>query len=231
MIQRISVLLLLLLSSCKENTDKVAVINGVVRDEVTGLPVESANVAIMVDYVYDGQHYSNTIQGTTAITAPDGSYSINYTYDSEHPFLGEMNTEFPFPASHCTYAWREGYMGSDKHYLSEEKNDSSDLKLYPPARINVHAKNSGINNLSEVWISFDRQLYSVLYKKDEIIIHCLGTDFDSTFSLKTLWGNYKYYFTVMKCSNNAANCHGPFVFQRGSITPKADSIKELYISY
>jgi hypothetical protein len=142
-----------------------------------------------------------------------------------------MNVEYLFPDSHYTYAWREDYIGSDLHSLSLEKNDSADIKLYRPAQINIHTKNEGINKLNEVWISFDRRLNYSWFNYDEIILDCIGSDFDSTFFVKTFWANFKYYFTVMKCSNNAVRCPSPFVFQKGVITPKPDSVIDLYISY
>jgi hypothetical protein len=232
MIHRISIILLFLLSSCNKNANKVAVISGVVRDEVTGQPVEGATVGIKVSYTYDSQHYSKSLPGgPTALTAQDGSYILKYTYNEEHPYLGEMNVPYPFPKAHHTYASCEGYIGSDLCPLSVDKNDSADIKLYRPARINIHAKNEGINKLNEVHISFDKRLYYGLFNHDEIILDCSGSDFDSTFAVSVFWANFKYYYTVMSCANNAVRCPSPNIFQDGIIIPKPDSIMDLYISY
>jgi len=232
MISRVSLFgfLILIALSC-EKTER-AVITGIVTDEVTGNPVSGASVSMKIDYTYDAQHFSKTIQGTATKTASDCSYTIVYEYNNNNPELGAMNVVKLFPESYYTYASAPGYIGSDLHSLSDNNLENADIILNHSARINLHVKNGGINELNEGYIWLDRGLFNARFEKTELYFICKGQNFDSTFIINNAWGDFKYSYGVIATKGSYS---GFFPFGEtvlsGSVFPEPDSITDLFITF
>ena len=233
MISRLSLIGLFLLFSFSCEKNERVVITGIVIDEVTGNPVAGASVNLKLDYTYDGMHYSNVIYGTTTTTSSDGSYRI--VYDSGHPEIGALNIPRPFPKNYYAYASAPGFAGSDLQSLSDNNLRDVDIKLYHFAQLNLHVKNDGINNLKECSIWLDRGLAIANFGSPEFYFICKGQNFDSTFVINSVVGNFKYTYEVVDQHGSHYSLFSSLyvgnTILSGSIIPKPDSITDLFIKF
>jgi hypothetical protein len=227
MVYRIfAIVVIIFISSCKEKNSSVKII-GVVTDEVTGVPVTGASVALEIYFCEDGRCYSESIPGTTVITGNDGSYIIDYIYNEDDPYLFKEQA-YHFPSAFYTFAWKSGYVTSDLHPLMDKNYKDAGLKLYHSAQLNVHAKNAGINNLKAAILCVDRGYGLSAFSTPEFTLLCKGISLDTVFILKNLWGDFNYDYKVIPYPGPI---YAPSVMAHSPLFMKPDTITDLYISF
>jgi hypothetical protein len=223
---RCLVLLSILCTSCEEKDFKVT-ITGRVSDAVTGLPVDGAIVSLRIYYCEEGRCYSKTVSDAPSLTGSDGTYTLNYKYNIDHPVVFKERP-FPFPEAHNVYSTKTGYITSDNHSLYDNIFDNADIKMYHSAQLNLHVKNEKINNLDGVRVCIDRGLGFSVFGTPQFILVCRGFDFDSVYVLKELWGGFSYTCKVIPLTGSTYN---PVPFVNKSISLLPDTINELSISF
>ena len=226
MLYRLVILCFILCISCEEKENEVT-ITGKVTDAVSGAGVEGANVSLMIYFCEDGRCYSQTISAANSITGSDGSYTMNFKYNTDHPVNFKQRT-FPFPEAHNVFATKTGYITSDNHSLNDNIFDNTDIKMYHSSQLNVHVKNEGINNLEAVRVCIDRGLGFTFFGTPQFILSCRGLDFDSVFVLKNLWGGFSYTCKVIPITGST---YYPMPFVNKTISLIPDTINELSVSY
>lgn len=229
MIYRIILILCLILSSCKKEKDEEGkaydiTINGVVTDQVTGQPVEGAQVSLgrqFADRPEEG--LIEPIQST--LTGPEGSYELitqSVTYEPHGSVsLGEYQRQII-----ALIAGKSGYIGSDRvemRYYGAE-NSVINIQLFHSSELDLHIKNDTTNSINAVSVKL---IKSPNYIPVTVLtLVCNTRNLDSTYVIKNLFGNMDYSILVLKPDGE------PFSPQIGfSITPAADAINNFAISY
>jgi hypothetical protein len=226
-------LILCISCGCKEK-DRIATITGKVTDAVSGKPVEGALVSLSIRYSYEDERYNISVTGASCLSGTDGMYILNYKYNKDEPVYFK-ETAFPyrvmnftFPEYYVVYATKTDFITSDYHTLSDSTVNNTDIKMYHGAQLNVHVKNEGINHLDGVRVCVDRGSGFTINGTPEFIFKCSGTDFDSTFVLKDLWGGFYYTCEVIPLTGPTYK-PVPYVYKFSLLLP--DTINHLFVSY
>jgi hypothetical protein len=229
-IYRIVIIVCIIFCGCEKTTTSTSVtIAGVVRDEVTGLPVEGAFVGLKLYFCIDGGCHSTPMSGATAASGTDGRYQITYVYNKDVP-IANGEGKFYFPHYFCTYASKANYIGSSMHSLFDSVYADADIKLYHSCQLKLHVKNEGINKLDGVSVYIDKGYgISHPFGSPQFGINFKGVKLDTIYYLnEKLWGNYSYTYKVVTSNSSV---HNPNFIIYSFFLTKPDTINELHISF
>lgn len=209
--------------SCKKDNEGSYTIHGYVIDQVTKKPVENATICIGYLALCDGLDHYIWPYGDTVNAKPDGSFTLKID-----------KSLFDDPEHQCSFifAKMDSYIGSSYFKAPNGGILTDTIKLYHPAKLNIHVMNDTIsNNIDEVqvWLAGEgcRNYPNFVGTVDftgqpRIKKICKGRKFDTTFVFTNLWGNLNYKIDV-----------GRYYFQTQDYSVKLipDSTSEIFIKF